>query len=169
MKYNLRLKRSTPCIVSFLPTVLSIDAELTFAPEMGPRGSTAGPPDGTSRSASSRQNNTLHSVTRSTSTPHVLPILLPISLFRTMPPASIAYPPTAYTRHGEWSQMPIPEITNVQPGIGTEMVVGPNDNTTQSGNADRLRGGCECLRKCLGALTCSCCCCCCICCKCCCG
>ncbi len=58
-----------------------------------------------------------------------------------MPPASIAYPPTAYTCHDELSQTLA--ITNVQPRTGAEMVFGPNDNVTRSGKAERLRGGCE--------------------------
>ncbi|KAH9053294.1 hypothetical protein EDB87DRAFT_1825682 [Lactarius vividus] len=58
-----------------------------------------------------------------------------------MPLTSIAYPPTARTCHDEWLQTPA--ITNVQPRTETEMVVGPDDNATRSGKAERLRGGCQ--------------------------
>ncbi len=57
-----------------------------------------------------------------------------------MPPATIAYPPTAHTYHDELSQTPA--TTNVQPRTGAEMVVGSDDNATRSGKAERLRGGC---------------------------
>ncbi|KAH9164103.1 hypothetical protein EDB89DRAFT_449566 [Lactarius sanguifluus] len=83
-------------------------------------------------------------------TRHTQPRLAPlihsltfISLIRTMPPslapASTAYPPIVHACHDEPSQTPA--ITDVQPSTGAEMVVGSNDNTAQSGNAERLRGG----------------------------
>ncbi|KAH9053290.1 hypothetical protein EDB87DRAFT_1825679 [Lactarius vividus] len=56
-----------------------------------------------------------------------------------MPSASIAYPPIVQTCHDESSQ--IPEITDVQPSTGAEMVVGTDDSVVQSGKAERLRGG----------------------------
>lgn len=57
-----------------------------------------------------------------------------------MPTASIAYPPTAQTNHDESSQ--IPAVTNVQPQTGAKMVLGPDDDATKTGKAERLRGGC---------------------------
>ncbi|KAH9164100.1 hypothetical protein EDB89DRAFT_449498 [Lactarius sanguifluus] len=64
MKSNLKLKRSTPCIVAFLLTVLSIDAELIFAPEMGPRGGMQdlqmGPPGRQHRGKNRRANVHAH-------------------------------------------------------------------------------------------------------------
>jgi hypothetical protein len=56
--------------------------------------------------------------------------------------ANIEYPPAAHTTYHHDESAETPVVTSVQPRAGATMTVGPNNDRTRTGKAERLRGGC---------------------------